>query len=83
MADARKIASRLDEAFDALLDAYARIGEALPIFSAIDGLSASQGHDHVQQILADVYEDILTFHKRAIVFFKQPGESPVFSYGLC
>lgn len=81
--DDQQIASQLTEAFDALLDAYARIGEALPIFSAVDGLLASQGHGYVQQILADVYEDILTFHKRAIVFFKQRGNSPVNPNDLC
>ncbi len=52
-------------------------GEALPIFSTIDLLFASHRHGHIQQILADVYEDILTFHQRAIVFFKQPGWSPI------
>ncbi|CAF9936412.1 MAG: hypothetical protein ALECFALPRED_006844 [Alectoria fallacina] len=52
--DDQQIASQLTEAFDALLDAYARIGEALPISSAIDGLLASQGHGYVQQILADL-----------------------------
>lgn len=72
-----QIASRLNDAFDALLNAYARIGEALPIFSAIDGLLASRSHGHTQQILANVYDDILTFHKRAVVFFKQPGWSPI------
>ena len=59
------------DAFDSLLDAYARIGEALPIFSAVDDLFASRRHSHVQQILANVYEDILTFHQRAVLFFRQ------------
>lgn len=72
-----KIASRFEDAFDALLNAYARIGEALPIFSAIDELNASRRHGHIKQILADVYEDILIFHRRALVFFKQPGWSPI------
>lgn len=31
-------------------------------------------HTHVQQVLVDVYEDLLDFHKRAIVFFKQGGQ---------
>ena len=81
--DDQQIASQLKEAFDALLDAYARIGDALPIFSAIDGLLASQGHGYVQQILADVYEDILTFHMRAVVFFKQRGKSLVNPNSVC
>lgn len=62
------------EAFDCLLDAYTRIGEALPVLSAVDRLFENGSHDHVQQILANVYEDILTFHQRAVVYFKQRGE---------
>ena len=74
-ADRYQIASRVTEAFDSLLDAYARIGEALPVFAAIDGLFTrlDHHHGHVEQILANVYEDILSFHKRAIVFFRQRG----------
>lgn len=64
-----QIASKLNEAFDTLLDAYERIGSALPIIQAIDTLFYSQ--PHVQQVLADVFEDILTFHKRAIVSFSK------------
>ena len=66
-----QVASRLTDAFDCLLDAYARIGESLPIFAAVDTLFSARGEDHVQQILANVYEDILKFHGRAVSFFKQ------------
>ena len=54
-------------AFDALLDAYKKIGESLPILSAVDGIFYSK--PHVQQVLANIYEDILDFHKRSVVFF--------------
>jgi hypothetical protein len=57
------------------LDAYERIGTSLPILSAIDALFCN--NRHVKRVLEDVFEDILDFHKRAIVFFKQPSmESP-------
>ncbi len=68
----------MTEAFDALLDAYERIGSALPIVQAIDNLFYSA--PHVQQVLANVFEDILTFHKRAIVFFKQKSKQAHLSY---
>jgi truncated hemoglobin YjbI len=57
----------MNEAFDALLEAYEMIGAALPIVQIVDKLFYS--HAHVQQVLANVFEDILTFHKRTIVFF--------------
>ncbi|KUJ21501.1 uncharacterized protein LY89DRAFT_610110, partial [Mollisia scopiformis] len=63
-----QIASKLNEAFDALLDAYEKIGNSLPILSTVDALFCS--HPHVKQVLANIFEDILDFHKRAIVFFK-------------
>ncbi|TVY90811.1 Ankyrin [Lachnellula willkommii] len=61
------VASKLNQAFDTLLDAYERIGAVLPIIQVIDALFYSK--PHIQQVLADVFEDILTFHKRAMVFF--------------
>ena len=66
-----QVASRLSDAFDSLLDAYARIGEALPVFAAVDTLFSAHEEHYVQQILANVYEDILKFHRRAVNFFKQ------------
>jgi len=71
-----KVASKLNEAFDALLDAYELIGESLPILSKVDALFCS--HPHVNKVLADIFEDILQFHKRAIVFFKH-GSMKIFS----
>ncbi|KAL2066161.1 hypothetical protein VTL71DRAFT_2232 [Oculimacula yallundae] len=63
-----QIASKLDGAFDALLDAYEALGHSLPILSAVDTLFHS--HPHMKEVLVNVYEDILDFHKRAIGFFK-------------
>ncbi|KAL6721442.1 hypothetical protein ACLMJK_000545 [Lecanora helva] len=65
------VASRATDAFDSLLDAYARIGESLPLIEAIDQIFHDQSNDYIQQILVNIYEDILTFHSRALVFFKQ------------
>jgi hypothetical protein len=56
------------------LETYKRIGENLPLFSEIEDIFHSQ--TRVQQDLVRVYVDILTFHKRAISFFKQSGEHP-------
>jgi len=64
-----QLASMLNDAFDALLDAYVMIGTSLPSFEAFDSLFCS--HSHVQQALADIYEDILDFHCRATTFFKR------------
>ena len=61
----------MTDAFDFLLDAYARIGECLPLLQAADDLVFVRKHGHVEQILANIYEDILKFHCRAVVFFKQ------------
>ncbi|KAL8837871.1 MAG: hypothetical protein Q9170_002346 [Blastenia crenularia] len=65
------IASRVVDAFDSLLDAYSSIGECLPLFAGIEDLFSSQNSHHVRQILADIYEDLLKFHSRALTFFKQ------------
>lgn len=70
-----KVASRVSDAFDSLLDAYARIGESLPVFAAVDTLFSNYGEHNVHQILANVYEDILKFHGRAVDFFKQRSMS--------
>ena len=69
-----QVASQLVGAFDSLLDAYARIGECMPMLEAVDKLFSQRNHDHVKQILAHIYEDILKFHGRAIVFFKDRSE---------
>ena len=57
-----------------MLDAYEKIGASLPLVSAVDTLFCK--HPHVQHILADVFEDILDFHKRAVAFFKTPSMNP-------
>jgi len=67
-----QVASNLNQAFDTLLDAYEKIGSALPIIKAIDTLFYTR--PPVQQVLVNVFEDILTFHKRAIVFFSKKSK---------
>ncbi|KAL9043378.1 MAG: hypothetical protein Q9214_003434, partial [Letrouitia sp. 1 TL-2023] len=66
-----QIASRLVDAFDLLLDAYARIGESLPVIAGVDSLFSLQSNDPVQGILTSTYDDILKFHTRAVAFFRQ------------
>ena len=73
-----QVASRLSDAFDSLLDAYARIGESLPVFAAVDTLFSGHGEHYVQQILANVYEDVLKFHSRAVNFFRQRSMCQIF-----
>ena len=60
-----------DKAFDILLDNYRKISDSLPHVSAIESLF--HVHPHVQLLLAHVYKDILTFHERAVAFFKRRG----------
>ena len=66
------MASKSARAFDALLDAYKKIGESIPIISAIDNIF--QSNTLVKKVLENVYEDILLFHRRAVCFFKQRGQ---------
>ena len=66
-----QIASRFTRAFDSLLDAYAKLKDALPNISAVQQLFGP--HEHVKVVLADVYKDILTFHDRATKFFIRKG----------
>ncbi|PSN61329.1 hypothetical protein BS50DRAFT_534675 [Corynespora cassiicola Philippines] len=54
------------DAFEKLIDAYAKIADLLPRF---DRLAVALGHDHnFQALLALVYTDILEFHRRAYKF---------------
>ena len=54
------------------MDAYRKIGESLPLVASID--STFRSNSMVMKVLANVYEDILTFHKRAVCFFRQKGK---------
>ena len=62
-----QVASNLTNAFDALLDAYQRIGEQIPLL--IQYQTLFQTHPHMRQLLVDIYRDILDFHKEAIKHF--------------
>ena len=66
-----QVTSSSHKAFDALLEAYGKIGDFIPIVNAIENIFHSERH--VQLVLADVYKDILNFHRRAISFFKRRG----------
>src|SRR5437016_4086550 len=68
-----QISSNLDKAFDALLDTYAGLGASLPLITSIDRLFTS--NPFIQDILIHVYKDILTFHHRALQFFKKRGRA--------
>jgi|ERR1700722_2217425 NADH:ubiquinone oxidoreductase subunit E len=68
-----QISSNLDKAFDALLDTYAGLGASLPLISAIDTLFTS--NPFIQDTLIHVYKDVLTFHHRALRFFKKRGRA--------
>ena len=68
------------KAFDALFDAYRRIGESIPMVSEIANVFSSNGI--VKRVLGNVYEDILSFHRRAVSFFKQKGAMASLTYVL-
>ena len=66
-----QISSTVIQAFDALIDAYANLGACLSIFGVIENVFGS--NVLVQKVLVDVYKDILTFHRRALRFFRRKG----------
>jgi hypothetical protein len=56
---------------EALLTAYADIGQALPRFDRYQ--KAFSENPEFQGVLSNVYRDILEFHQRAYKFFKRRG----------
>ncbi|RYN19214.1 hypothetical protein AA0119_g12858 [Alternaria tenuissima] len=57
------------DAFEKLIEAYARIGNMLP---RLDRLGHALADDHnFQNVLALVYSDIIEFHRRAYKFVRQ------------
>jgi hypothetical protein len=71
--DRPQIADDYTSSFEKLIDAYAQIAESLPRF---DRLSAAfERKPEFQLVLADVYVDILEFHRRAYKFFRRSGEA--------
>jgi tetratricopeptide (TPR) repeat protein len=57
------------EAFDALMDAYERIGEQFPLLAQYEQLY-SHTSLHMGRVLSLLYEDILRFHWKAMKYFK-------------
>jgi hypothetical protein len=70
-----QLASEYTKSFDALLDAYSQIAEALPRFDRYR--AAFIDNPDFQKVLGVVYEDILEFHRRAYKFFLRRGEAHV------
>lgn len=64
-----KIASTFHEAFDALLDAYQRIGEHMPLLAQYEDYF--RNHPHMTRVLQLMYEDILKFHLKAMKYFQK------------
>ncbi|EMD96161.1 hypothetical protein COCC4DRAFT_55683 [Bipolaris maydis ATCC 48331] len=63
------IASTFHEAFDALLDAYQRIGEHMPLLAQYEGYF--RNHPQMTRVLRLMYEDILKFHFKAMKYFQK------------
>ena len=67
-----QIASQYTSIFDQILDAYAKIGEALPRFDRYQKVFQQPDFKHV---LALIYADILEFHRRAYKILTRRGAS--------
>jgi hypothetical protein len=65
------VVSTFAEALNALLDAYERIAEQLPMIAQLQSLFG--GDANMQLALAPMYQDIFMFHKRALIYFKRSG----------
>lgn len=68
-----KTACTFYEAFDALLDAYQRIGEHIPLLAQYEDYFRS--HPQMIRVLQLIYEDILKFHSKAMKYFHKRSES--------
>ncbi|KAF4976357.1 hypothetical protein FZEAL_6955 [Fusarium zealandicum] len=62
-------ASNYVDAFDSLLDTYQQIGEQIPLLKSYEELFSQ--HTHMQSLLVMIYQDILTFHAKALRYFRQ------------
>jgi hypothetical protein len=63
------------EAFEALIDAYGRIGEHLPLMTQYE--QHFRNSSHMALVLRYLYEDILDFHWKAMRYFKKRGKSGI------
>lgn len=69
------------DTFDTLLDAYAKIGEQLPLLPEYEELFGD--NPHMIDALQWIYVDILTFHKHALRFFQGTSQSMHVLRGQC
>ena len=67
------IASAYTEAFSELLDVYRQLGETLGLLLQSQELFPKD--NHMANVLAGIYKDILEFHRRALKYFQQPSMS--------
>ncbi|KAI1682859.1 hypothetical protein KJE20_07591 [Pyrenophora tritici-repentis] len=63
------VACTFHEAFDALMNAYQRIGEHMPLLAQYEDYF--RNHPRMFQLLRLIYEDILNFHWKAMKYFKK------------
>jgi hypothetical protein len=66
-----QLASGYQNIFEKLLQAYARIAEALPQFDRFR--TSFKGNAAFEAVLAMVFSDIAEFHRRAYKFFRRRG----------
>jgi hypothetical protein len=66
------------DSFDTILDAYAQIGEQLPLLSDYESLFYTS--PHMINALEMMYMDILEFHQQALKFFS--GKCEFFLLGF-
>lgn len=60
----------MGEAFSELLSVYEQIGESLPLLSQYEQLFTSE--PRMVQVLALIFQDILSFHRLAVQYFSKP-----------
>ncbi|KAF2116189.1 hypothetical protein BDV96DRAFT_645526 [Lophiotrema nucula] len=63
------VACTFAEAFNTLMEAYQRIGEHLPLLSQYEVLFRNE--PQMARVLVMMYEDILSFHYKAMSYFKK------------
>ena len=72
-----QVASTFADAFSALIDAYQRIGETIPLLIQYDVLF--QKNPDMRQVLELMYHDIFDFHLQALKYFKGSVWKQLFS----
>lgn len=71
-------ASGSDEALNALLEAYGRIGESMP--RLLEHQALLESNRYMQTVLTSVFEDISVFHSGASKCFKHQSASSLHSH---